>query len=190
MTIQKMRRSLSGKKRRTLPTSGPRRARRTWIAATVAASVALVGVGAGAPAAMADDRVEWAEEIAVPQGWRTLAPLADEMVPAYQCPASHPYLTNDDYAPVGTTLLRGVEIQQEGTPWPIGVSITYPTATEYPLADLDLGLFTGISDAPLASSAMNWSFWASQRYQVILHCTNGPHLASNDATWIVKPPRT
>ena len=53
---------------------------------------------------------------------------ANEYVPAYRCPDDHPFLLNQNYAPLGTHLPPGVEIQQSqrgvpGDPWQIGVTI-------------------------------------------------------------------
>jgi hypothetical protein len=96
--------------------------------------------------------------------------LGNEYVPAYQCPTSHPYLYNQNYAPVGTNIPHGVEIIGLG---PIGVSITATQWEEGP-AEWDGYIYayntatrTGFPD----SSATNWS-GDTHSYQVILHCTN------------------
>jgi hypothetical protein len=53
---------------------------------------------------------------------RSLSGLwANEYVPAYQCPPSHPYLYDERYAPAGTSLPHGVGVLGLG---PIGMSIT------------------------------------------------------------------
>ena len=53
---------------------------------------------------------------------RSLSGLwANEYVPAYQCPPSHPYLYDQRYAPAGTSLPQGVGVLGLG---PIGMSIT------------------------------------------------------------------
>ena len=51
-------------------------------------------------------------------GW-----LHSERVLPYQCPSSHPWLNGQNYAPFGTLLIRGVEVDQTG---PVGVSIGLP----------------------------------------------------------------
>jgi RTX calcium-binding nonapeptide repeat (4 copies) len=91
------------------------------------------------------------------RGW-----LANEYVPAYQCPSDHPYLFNDSYNPFGTALPAGVEVLGLG---PIGVSILgVNTAADVPWA---IGTFTGFG----ISSATNWK-GGDQSYQVVLHCTS------------------
>ncbi len=98
---------------------------------------------------------------------------ANDSVPSYRCPESDPWLYNQNYAPAGTTISRGVEIQEDwGTPWPIGISITatlssggllgHPEATE-----------TGFPN----SSATNWTV-GDHWYKVILHCTHFDNLAA------------
>lgn len=105
---------------------------------------------------------------------RTLRPLADEQVPAYQCPDSHPYLLRKNFGPAGSSILPGVEIRQAQTPWPIGVSITMGTSDE---DAAHMVAYKGILDGPIASSAMNWSL-TDQTYQVVLHCTKDRSLAA------------
>ena len=91
------------------------------------------------------------------RGW-----LANEYVPAYQCPADHPYLFNDSYQPFGTTLPNGVEVQGLG---PVGVSITGIKVTaDVPRA---IGTYTGFGN----SSATGWK-GGDQSYTVVLHCTS------------------
>lgn len=103
-------------------------------------------------------------------GW-----LSNEFVPAYECPKTgtigptgsqpHPYLLAQNFAPVGTTLPRGVEVQGLG---PVGVSIT---AVDYNSAGaLANQTETGFPN----SSATNWA-GGSQSYRVILHCTSDPN---------------
>lgn len=88
---------------------------------------------------------------------------ANEFVPAYGCPATNPHFNNTSYAPFGTSLPLGVEVQGLG---PIGVAIT--GTGQY----LVSGLYadrtsTGFPD----SSATNWTF-GTHKYRVILHCTS------------------
>jgi hypothetical protein len=80
-------------------------------------------------------------------------------VPALQCPASHPWANNTDYAPFGTSVPFGVEIAGLG---PIGVSI------QGTLSDSD-GYVTGTRIE--GSSATNWTD-GTNTYTVYLHCTD------------------
>ena len=53
---------------------------------------------------------------------RSLTDLwANKYVPAYKCPASHPYMYNQSYTPQGTVLPPGVGVLGLG---PIGMNIT------------------------------------------------------------------
>lgn len=91
----------------------------------------------------------------------------NENVPSYKCPASHPYLYNQDYAPGGTTLINGVAIAEPEFPWEIGVSIL-GVLTEQSLGPAhDYALATGNAN----SSATNWTS-GTATYQVLLVCTN------------------
>ncbi|MCD2158305.1 hypothetical protein LQL77_32205 [Rhodococcus cerastii] len=102
---------------------------------------------------------------------RTLKMMSDEFVPAYQCPADHPWLANYDYAPLGTTLIHGVEIHGLN---PIGASITGATRDEttkkYTYDGYEVALVGTRTGFP-NSSAQNWSF-DKHSYRVVLHCTN------------------
>ena len=92
---------------------------------------------------------------------------ANEYVPAYKCPTSHPYLYSQNYAPFGTALPKGVEVAGLG---PIGVSITGKLTVWEGLLNLSsyaVGTRTGGSN----SSATSWSL-DSNSYQVKLHCTS------------------
>ena len=98
---------------------------------------------------------------------RTLNDLwANEYVPAYRCPAGHPYLLNQNFAPAGTDLVKGVEVEGLG---PIGVSITGSVAIETPQGLRTTNTTTG----GVSSSATNWTL-GSASYKVILHCTSDP----------------
>jgi RTX calcium-binding nonapeptide repeat (4 copies) len=91
---------------------------------------------------------------------RSLSQLWDsENVPAYRCPTSHPYLLNEDHAPPGTSLPRGVEVTGLG---PIGVSITGIKTS----GGWAVGTLTGFPN----SSATSWSL-NTNSYQVKLHCS-------------------
>jgi hypothetical protein len=132
---------------------------------------AVAALGAGAAMGLAPDaaRAATTSVQAFPQEVRHLNGFwANENVPAYTCPASHPYLERHNYAPFGTALIPGVEIVQDRDPWPIGVSITLAKPaleqnTMYPNA-------IGIPPSSGATSATNWTF-GSASYQVVLHCT-------------------
>jgi Ca2+-binding RTX toxin-like protein len=101
---------------------------------------------------------------------RSLSGLwANEYVPAYQCPPSHPYLYDHRYAPAGTSLLQGVGVLGLG---PIGMSITgiktKDVTTSNGVTSIYLiGTDTGVPN----SSATNWET-GTNSYQVQLHCTN------------------
>ncbi len=91
---------------------------------------------------------------------RSLSQLWDsENVPAYKCPATHPYLYAHDYAPAGTSLPMGVEVSGLG---PIGVSITGIKTS----GGWAIGTLTGFPN----SSATSWSI-NTNSYQVKLHCS-------------------
>jgi hypothetical protein len=102
---------------------------------------------------------------------RTLSGFwANEFVPAYSCPASRyvdtnfPYLVNQNYAPAGTALLNGVEVQGLG---PIGAEIRFPKWTQYYYSYR----FYATGTLSRGSSATNWTL-GSASYRVVLHCTN------------------
>lgn len=143
---------------------------------------ALVALPVGAAALMGSATASASIEpgsdpdtVIVTKEWRQLAGWESEKVPAYQCPDTHPYLRDQNFAPGGTSLIRGVEIDQNGaSPWPIGVSITQWT----PYVDGHDGKVysRGIGAGPIASSATNWT-WEYKSYRVKLHCTDSMALA-------------
>jgi RTX calcium-binding nonapeptide repeat (4 copies) len=94
-------------------------------------------------------------------GW-----LSNEYVPAYACPRGTEiwtrFLALENFAPFGTFLPDGVEVQGLG---PIGVSIT-GTAPRYP-GTFFFETLTGYPN----SSATNWK-GGDQSYKVILHCAD------------------
>jgi hypothetical protein len=91
---------------------------------------------------------------------------ANEYVPAYKCPTSHPYLYDQGYAPFGTRLPAGVEVTGLG---PIGVSISGTQTV--PATILNLPFVAGTRTGGIDSSATSWSF-GTNSYQVKLHCTS------------------
>jgi hypothetical protein len=96
-------------------------------------------------------------------------PWKHEYVPAYRCPADHPYLLNQGYAPPFTSWGPGVEIQEDETVRPIGVSITgFSYFEEKARPNLFSGTLTGFP----ASSATNWLWGGEHWYKVVLHCTS------------------
>lgn len=140
--------------------------------AVLAAPVTAAAVLGSAPAASAaTEPVPGTDTVIVTKELRTLAGWESEKVPAYQCPNTHPYLIKENFAPGGTTLIAGVEIDQGGaSPWPIGVSITgwVPEIDGY-----DGKVYSrGISAGALASSATNWDPFSYRSYRVKLHCTD------------------
>jgi hypothetical protein len=93
---------------------------------------------------------------------------ANEHVPAYQCPApDHRFLLNQKYAPAGTSLPNGVEVEGLG---PIGVSIS---GVAYERLSNGEARNTATATGDTASSATNWEF-DTNSYRVILHCTSDP----------------
>jgi hypothetical protein len=93
---------------------------------------------------------------------------ANEFVPAYECPTDHPYLVSKDYAPPFTSWGAGVEIQEDDSRFPIGVSISSQRLLQPPLANVFGGTYTGYPN----SSATNWLWGGSHWYKVVLHCTS------------------
>ena len=99
---------------------------------------------------------------------RSLSGLwANEYVPAYGCPPSNPDFNGTNYAPGGTALPPGVQVNGLGN---IGVSITGTQEFTYRPAPRQ-GPYDGGSTATGGdnSSATNWTIGANS-YQVVLHC--------------------
>jgi hypothetical protein len=80
-------------------------------------------------------------------------------VPALQCPASHPWTVNYNYAPFGTSVPPGVDVAGLG---PVGISIIHP------LTNTD-NFFTGSETED--SSVTNWTT-GTNTYTIYLHCTH------------------
>jgi hypothetical protein len=97
---------------------------------------------------------------------------ANEYVPAYKCPASFPWLLFFNYAPSGTQLPDGVEVDGLG---PIGVSISgvssaIPGPDSRRPGKLATGTLTGFPN----SSATSWRLGINS-YTVVLHCVPDPN---------------
>ena len=118
-------------------------------------------------------------ECAAPQGVVCTTPLfaarslsglwANEYVPAYQCPPSHPYLYDERYAPAGTSLPQGVGVLGLG---PIGMSITGIKTKRVTTSDGITSIYLIGTDTGFPnSSATNWGT-GTNSYQLQLHCTN------------------
>jgi hypothetical protein len=147
-----------------LPTHRLTRAARLLVLAGVAGVATL----ALAPAAHADAPPSVKES---PQGVRHLDGFwANEYAHAYSCPSTHPWLLNENYAPLGKTLPDGVSINEDWGSWPIDVSISRART------DRD-GYLTGTETGFPYSSATNWA-GGDHWNQVILHCTKSKSLAS------------
>jgi hypothetical protein len=101
---------------------------------------------------------------------RSLSGLwANEYVPAYKCPTSHPYLYAERYAPAGTALPHGVGVLGLG---PIGMSITGFSSTRVTTAaGITSAYTTGTMTGFPNSSATNWET-DTNSYQLQLHCTS------------------
>jgi hypothetical protein len=100
---------------------------------------------------------------------RSLSGLwANEYVPAYQCPPSHPFLYDENYAPAGTALPQGVGVLGLG---PVGISITGVKMKRVTVNEITsiytIGTYTGWPN----SSATNWET-DTNSYQVQLACTS------------------
>jgi hypothetical protein len=95
-------------------------------------------------------------------------PWANEFVPAYRCPTDHPYMVDDAYGPPFTTWGPGVEIKEDDSLSPIGVSITGKFLLDRPFASAFGGTRTGFPE----SSATNWLWGGSHWYKVVLHCSS------------------
>ncbi|MBV8988868.1 MAG: hypothetical protein JO372_09950 [Solirubrobacterales bacterium] len=80
-------------------------------------------------------------------------------VPAMQCPASHPWLVNQDYTPFGTSVPNGVSVQGLG---PIGIFIS---------ADFTDANGAAVGTLTDKASATNWTT-GTNTYTVYLHCTH------------------
>ena len=80
-------------------------------------------------------------------------------VPAMQCPASHPWLVNQDYTPFGTSVPNGVSVGGLG---PVGIFIS-----------ADFADSNGVAAGTLTdkASATNWTS-GTNTYTVYLHCTH------------------
>jgi len=129
------------------------------------AAVGLLGSGTDADPYIAPCADPDATECAIGFSARELCCFwSNEHVPAYACPAGLRYLLNHNYAPAGTTVLKGVEIEGLG---PIGVSIPALFQASSPIGPRATG--TRSSDA----SATNWST-EKKSYRVILHCVSDP----------------
>jgi RTX calcium-binding nonapeptide repeat (4 copies) len=93
---------------------------------------------------------------------------ANEYVPAYKCPTSHPYMYNQSYAPQGTVLPPGVGVLGLG---PIGMNITGLETRQDREFDATRVYALGTLTGGLNSSATNWEL-DTNSYQLQLHCTS------------------
>lgn len=135
--------------------------------ATAEASQSVTGSGTNEDPYVSDCADRQAEQCVVTTFHeRRLRDLwVHEYVPAYQCNVhSHPYLLDQNYAPAGTSLPKGVEVLGLG---PINVSITGIAPGS------KVGLLYGIGTLTggLNSSATSWSLGAHD-YKVQLHCSS------------------
>ncbi len=102
---------------------------------------------------------------------RSLSGLwANEYVPAYKCPSSHPWLYNERYNPQGTVLPPGVGVLGLG---PIGMNITGVKTEQIAAFDATWEYTYGTLTGGLNSSATNWTL-GTNSYQLQLHCTKEP----------------
>jgi hypothetical protein len=82
-----------------------------------------------------------------------------QQVPALQCPASHPWINDTDYAPFATVVPLGVEVAGLG---PIGIYIP---------GILDSGDYSAGTKTE-GAVATNWTVTGTNTYTVYLHCTD------------------
>jgi hypothetical protein len=154
---------------RILTTNAARLRRNARPLALAALGAAALTVPAVAPAPAEAAVKEFPQEVRHLNGF-----WANEVVPGCRCPDSHPFLENRSYAPFGTSLPRGVSVNQERDPWPIGVSITAVkvVGTGRGSGYNQNAWVLGTASHPSLgwSSATNWT-GGDQWYQVVLHCS-------------------
>jgi hypothetical protein len=103
---------------------------------------------------------------------RTLQPFADEYVPAFTCPVTHPYLVDERFDGNPGSALRGIIVRRSSAN--LDVSITGPQGIEHPFR-AGSQLLHGIKAGFPNSSAMNWDF-VPNTYQIVMKCTSNPSL--------------
>jgi hypothetical protein len=140
-----------------------------------ASSATVLGSGTNADPYM-PDRCDEGDDPTWDTGWgctatfpaRTLTGFwANEAVPSYACPRGT-WLKAHYYAPFGTSLPKGVEVDGLGD---IGVSIT--GVYHYAIPETGYLLANQTATGGGYSSATNWTA-DSASYTVILHCTSDP----------------
>jgi len=114
-------------------------------------------------------------------------PGATEWLSDHVCPPETPYLINHDYAPFGTQVVKGVEIQQNSDPWAINVyapmyasrPVDPDTARPWASPGYLIGLHSWNieSDAAvIVNSVTHWglasAFSEGHKYKLLLHCTD------------------
>ncbi len=101
---------------------------------------------------------------------RGLRAQAEDSIPAYRCPADHPWFQNRSYAPsTGPILILGpgVEVQEDhGPPYPIDFRIV-----RFSVANDGTGenVITGLKSK---NQAINGDSFHSHWYKLILHCAS------------------
>jgi hypothetical protein len=137
------------------------------------------------------------QDTVVDLGWSKgfHVPGETEWLQDHACPSATPYLVNDNYAPFGTELVKGVEIQQNTNPWAINVYA--PMYSSVPVRSNEIafgdGYLTGLADWNLHSeeniilnSVTHWGVTLSQeghRYKILLHCTADKSRAAT-GSWV------
>ena len=106
---------------------------------------------------------------------RTLDGLRNEFVPAYKCPADHPYRSIYNFidqpnGPFGWSVGPGVGVQEDWGDYPVALSITGVSSVQDPGFSSGV-LWTGTTTGFPNSSATNWNS-KSHWYRVVLHCTS------------------
>jgi hypothetical protein len=153
------------------------------------AGLALTGCGGGSdnPPAANPDAATQAQDKVIDFGWSDgfHLPGATEWLDDKVCPEETPYLVNHDYAPLGTELATGVEIQQNSDPWAINVYApmyaSVPVDPNHAIELLNDGYLIGLhswnleSDAGvIVNSVTHWGVaigGEGHKYKILLHCT-------------------
>ncbi|WP_308467012.1 hypothetical protein [Rathayibacter soli] len=126
-------------------------------AGLVAASI--VGVAGAATAATASTATATSATTATEWSVR-LPALTETNIPQLVCPASKPFLINQELSPA-RLVPRGVQVIESG----FGIFVTIPS----PVHD-GSGTAGGISS--VGAVATNWDFFSTQDLTIKLHCTS------------------
>ena len=90
----------------------------------------------------------------------SLGGLHSTGIPAFTCPADHPWLVNQNLSP-GRIVPNGVQVDEPGS-----IGVTIPNHTD-DSGDVANGWQSG------GASATNWDVWTHSMI-IYAHCTNDP----------------